>query len=154
MSEFTSRLSEEIKAAMKAKDQTALVALRALKTALTNAAVEKGNLHAELTEDEIQAVIRKQLKQRQDSLSIYQANNRPELAAKEEAEIAILSRYLPAQLSAEELAGIITASIAEVGATSKRDMGKVMAVLQPKVAGRADGKAVAQAVSAELAKLG
>lgn len=151
MPDLTVQLQEDLKTAMKAKDTVALNALRALKTALTNAAIEKAGLGTPLDDNESLAVIRKQVKQRQDSIAQFAANNRPELAATEQAEIAILERYLPAALTADELAAIITAAIAEAGATTKADLGKVIKLAQAKAAGRADGKTLSQAVMAALA---
>ncbi len=150
MPDLTAQLQEDLKTAMKAKDTVALNALRALKTALTNAAIEKGGLGTPLDENEALAVIRKQVKQRQDSIAQFAANNRPELAATEQAEIAILERYLPAALSAEDLDAIITAAIAETGANSKADLGKVIKLVQAKAEGRADGKTISQSVMQRL----
>ncbi|MBN8458291.1 MAG: GatB/YqeY domain-containing protein [Verrucomicrobia bacterium] len=150
MPDLTAQLQEDLKTAMKAKDTVALNALRALKTALTNAAIEKGGLGTPLDDNETMAVIRKQVKQRQDSIAQFAANNRPELAATEQAEIAVLERYLPAALSADELAAIVSDAIAETGATSKADLGKVIKLVQAKADGRADGKAISQAVMQRL----
>ncbi|HEY8962675.1 MAG TPA: GatB/YqeY domain-containing protein, partial [Luteolibacter sp.] len=96
MSETANRIPEDLKNAMKAKDTLALNALRALKSALTNAAIEKGGLGTALEESEVLAVIRKQIKQRQDSIEQFEKAGRAELAATEKAEIAVLERYLPA----------------------------------------------------------
>lgn len=150
MSTFAERIQEEIKTAMKAKDAGRLMVLRALKTALTNAAIEKGNLTAVLDDSEALAVVRKQLKQREDSASQFDAANRPELAAKEREEIAILQAFLPAALSADELTALVDAAIAETGATGKADMGKVMKLVQERAEGRADGKTLSQEVAKRL----
>ncbi|MCF7731690.1 MAG: GatB/YqeY domain-containing protein [Akkermansiaceae bacterium] len=150
MSDLSSQLQEDLKTAMKARDTLALNALRALKTALTNAAIEKGSLSTVLDPAEALAVVRKQVKQRLDSIAQFAANNRPELAATEQAEIAILERYLPAALTPDELDAIITAAIAETGATSKADLGKVIKLAQAKADGRADGKTLSQAVMQRL----
>jgi uncharacterized protein YqeY len=150
MSTFAERIQEEIKTAMKAKDAGRLTVLRALKTALTNASIEKGNLTAVLDDSEALAVVRKQLKQREDSASQFDAANRPELAAKEREEIAILQAFLPAALSAGELTALVDAAIAETGASSKADMGKVMKLVQERAAGRADGKTLSQEVAKRL----
>ena len=150
MSDIPVRLQEDIKTAMRARDPVALNALRALKTALTNAAIEK-SLGATLDPGEAVAVVRKQVKQRQDSFAQYEAAERPDLAGVEQAEIAVLERYLPAALSAEELDELISAAIAETGATSKAELGKVIKLAQEKAAGRADGKALSQAVMKRLA---
>lgn len=150
MSETAARIPEDIKNAMRAKDTIALNALRALKTALTNAAIEKGSLGAELTEPEVLAVVRKQLKQRVDSCEQFENAGRPELAATEKTEIEILSRYLPAALTDEQLAAIIEQAVAETGATGKADMGKVMKRSQELAEGRADGKLLSASVMKRL----
>jgi len=150
MSETANRIPEDLKNAMKAKDTLALNALRALKSALTNAAIEKGGLGTALEESEVLAVIRKQIKQRQDSIEQFEKAGRAELAATEKAEIAVLERYLPAALSAEEIATLIETAITETGATGKADMGKVMKLAQERSAGRADGKTLSQEIMKRL----
>lgn len=150
MSDTANRIPEDLKSAMKAKDGLALNALRALKTALTNASIEKGGLGTSLEEGEVLAVIRKQIKQRQDSIEQFEKANRPELAATEKAEIAVLERYLPAALSGEEIATLVEQAIAETGATGKADMGKVMKLAQERSAGRADGKTLSQEIMKRL----
>ena len=144
------RIQEDIKTAMKAKDSLALNALRALKSALTNAAIEKGGLGTELEEAEVLAVVRKQIKQRNDSVEQFEKAGRAELAATEKAEIEILSRYLPAPLSEAELAEMVEKAIAETGATGKADMGKVMKHVQALAEGRADGKLLSAMVMKRL----
>ena len=151
MSTLAERIPQDLKEAMKAKDQGRLAVIRALKTALTNAAIEKGGLGTELTEAEELAVVRKQVKQRQDSASQFEQAGRQELADKEKAEIAILEAYLPAPLGAEEIAALVDQAVAETGATSKADMGKVMKLLQERTDGRADGKTLSQEVAKRLA---
>jgi uncharacterized protein YqeY len=150
MSDLASRIPEDLKAAMKAKDTVALAVIRALKTAMTNASIEKGGLGTPLDDSEVTALIRKQIKQRQDSITQFTAAGRMELAATEEAEVAILEKYLPANLTAEEIAAIVDAAVAETGASSKADMGKVMKVAQERAAGRADGKTLSQEVAKRL----
>jgi uncharacterized protein YqeY len=150
MSDTTLRISDDIKTAMRAKDSTALNALRALKSAMTNAAIEKGGLGTVLDEPEILAVIRKQIKQRQDSIEQFEKAGRAELAESEKAEIAILSAYLPAALSEEQIAGIVEQAVAETGAASKADMGKAMKRAQELSEGRADGKLLSAAVMKRL----
>jgi uncharacterized protein YqeY len=150
MSDIFPQLQEDLKTAMRAKDVVALNALRALKTALTNAAIEKSGLGATLDPAEAVAVVRKQVKQRHDSLAQYAANDRPELAAVEQAEITVLERYLPAPLTAEELDALVAAAIADTGATTKADLGKVIKLAQDKAAGRVDGKTLSQAVIKRL----
>lgn len=150
MSDTTLRISDDIKTAMRAKDSTALNALRALKSAMTNAAIEKGGLGTLLDKQEILAVIRKQIKQRQDSIEQFEKANRAELAANEKAEIAILSAYLPAALTEEQIAAIVEQAVAETGAASKADMGKAMKRAQELSEGRADGKLLSAAVMKRL----
>lgn len=145
------RLPEDIKTAMRAKDTTALNALRALKSALTNTAIEKGGLGTPLEELEVLAVVRKQLKQRLDSCEQFETAGRSELAATERAEIEILSRYLPSALTAEELQGIVEQAVADTGATGKAAMGLVMKRAQELAEGRADGKLLSAAVMQRLA---
>ncbi len=151
MSDTATRIPEDIKTAMKAKDATALNALRALKSSLTNAAIEKGGLGTALEESEVLALVRKQIKQRLDSCEQFEKAGRPELVVTEKAEIEILSRYLPAALSEEQLLGVIEQAIAETGATGKADMGKVMKRAQELAEGRADGKLLSAAVMKRLA---
>ena len=131
---------DDIKSAMKAKDQVALTTLRALKSAIKNSAIEKGGADAELDEAENMAVIRKQIKQRQDSITQFEDAGRSELADKEKAEIVILEKYLPTPLTNEEISSLVAEAVSEAGATSKADMGKVMKLAQEKANGRADGK--------------
>ena len=151
MSNTATQLPEDIKTAMRAKDSIALNALRALKSALMNAAIEKGNLSIVLEEAEVMAVVRKQIKQRVDSIEQFEKAGRPELAANEKAEIEILSRYLPAALTEGELLAMIEQAVADTGATGKADMGKVMKRAQELAEGRADGKLLSAAVMKRLA---
>lgn len=150
MSTFAELIMEDLKAAMKAKDTVALSTLRALKTALTNTAIESGNKDNIVDETTALALVRKQIKQRQDSIEQFLSANRPELAESEKAEISVLEKYLPAALSDTEVDAIVDAAIHETGATSKADMGKVMGIVQAKAAGRADGKTLSQAVMKRL----
>jgi uncharacterized protein YqeY len=151
MSDLAARIPEDIKTAMKAKDAVALNVLRALKTAMTNASIEKGHLSATLDDSEVSAIIRKQIKQRQDSFDQFTNAGRAELAATEKAEMEILAKYLPSALSAEEITALVEAAVAETGASSKADMGKVMKLAQERAAGRADGKVLSQEVAKRLA---
>jgi uncharacterized protein YqeY len=136
---------------MRAREAMRLGVLRMLKAALKNTAIEKGGAEAQLDDAEATQVIRKQVKQRQDSFESFEKGGRPELAEKEKAEIAILEQYLPAQIGAEELSRLVREAIAEAGATSKAQMGAVMKALGPKVAGRADGRTISQEVQKQLA---
>ena len=150
MSTLADRIQQDLKDAMKAKDTLRLNVIRALKAAVTNAAIEKGGLGTTLDDDEITAVIRKQVKQRQDSFRQFKDASREELAEKEKAEIVILEAYLPTPLSADEIEALVGAAIAETGASTKADMGKVMKLVQERAAGRADGRALSQEVAKRL----
>jgi uncharacterized protein YqeY len=150
MSTMNEKIANDLKDAMRAKDQVAMTALRALKSAVKYAAVEKLGADGELGDTDVLVVVRKQLKQRRDSVEQFTSGNRADLAEKELAEIAILERYLPAAMSEAEVQQLVDTVIAELGATSKQQMGQVMKVLQERAAGRADGKALSQAVAAKL----
>src|SRR4029079_6058549 len=144
------RGDEDLKDAMRAKDVARLSVLRLLKAALKNATIEKVGAEGELSDADAGAVIRKQVKQRQDSIESFEKGGRADLAEKERAEIAVLNNYLPQAMSAEELQKIVAETIAEVGATSRAQMGAVMKALQPKIAGRADGKTLSSEVARQL----
>lgn len=150
MTNTTDQIPEDLKNAMRAKDTTALNALRALKSALTNAAIEKGGLGTPLEDSEVLAVVRKQIKQRIDSCEQFENAGRPELAVTEKAEIEILSRYLPVALTTDELHAIVSQAMSDTGATGKGDMGKVMKRAQELAEGRADGKLLSAAVMKQL----
>ena len=142
------RVAAEITAAMKAKDQGRLSALRMLKAAIMNKGVEKGR---DLDDAEVLQVVSSLVKQRRDSVDQFAKAGRTDLVDKENAEIAVLEGYLPPAASAEEIDAAIAAAIAESGATSAKDMGKVMKAVMPKLAGKnADGKAVNEAVRRKL----
>ena len=142
------QIDADLKDAMRAKDAGRLNVLRMLKSALRYAAIEKSD--AGLDDAGAVQVIRKQVKQRQDSIESFEKGGRPELAAKEKEELEILNAYLPKGLSADELTALVRETIAEVGATSKAQMGAVMKALQTRVAGRADGKTLSGEVSRQL----
>ena|SRR2546423_12975630 len=135
---------------MREKNATKLGVLRMLKAAMTNAAIEKSSAQAQLSDADATQVIRKQVKQRQDSIESFEKGGRAELAAKEKEELSILQSYLPQAMSADELSKLVRESISEVGATSKQQMGAVMKALQAKVAGRADGKTLSAEVQKQL----
>ena len=145
------RIDSDMKDAMRAKDAAKLSVLRMLKSAVKNAAIEKGGATAELDDAEATQVIRKQVKQRQDSIESFETGGRPELAAKEKEELAVLNAYLPQAMNADELAAAVRETIADTGATSRAQMGAVMKALQTKLAGRADGKTLSQEVQRQLA---
>jgi uncharacterized protein YqeY len=144
------RLDSDLKEAMRAKDATTLGVLRMLKSALKYTAIEKSGAQAELSDAEAAQVIRKQAKQRQDSIESFEKGGRADLAAKEKKELSILNAYLPQAMSADELSKVVRETIAEIGATSKAQMGAVMKALQAKVASRADGKTLSQEVARQL----
>lgn len=139
--------------AYKAKDATRLGVLRLLKTAIKNQLVAQSRPHDTLSDAEIQEVIIKQAKQRQDSIEQYEAAKRQDLADKEAAELAILEGYLPKKLSAAEIARAIDDAIAESGASGPRDMGKVMGIILGKYKAQVDGKTVSASVKDRLANM-
>jgi len=141
-----SQVDNDIKDAMRARDTVRLNALRMLKSAMKNAAIEKGGAESVLDDAEASAVIRKQIKQRRDSVEGFEKGGRLELAAGERAEIEILSAYLPKPLSPDEVFALAREAIAEAGATSKQQMGAVMKIATAKAAGRTDGKTLSVAV--------
>lgn len=144
------RVDSDLKEAMRAKDSTKLAVLRMLKSALKYAAIEKSGPEAELSDAESIQVIRKQAKQRQDSIESFEKGGRAELADKEKEELALLNTYLPQAMSSDELAKVVRETISELGATSKTQMGAVMKALQAKIAGRADGKTLSAEVQKQL----
>jgi uncharacterized protein len=144
------RIDSDLKDSMRAKDAARLGVLRMLKSALKYSEIEKSGPDSQLDDAEAAKVIRKQVKQRQDSIESFEKGGRQELAAKEKEELAILQAYLPQGLSADELTNIVRETIGEVGATSKAQMGAVMKALQVKVAGRADGRMLSQEVQRQL----
>jgi len=144
------RIDSDLKESMRAKNASKVGVLRMLKSALKYAAIAKSGSDAELSDAEAAQVIRKQAKQRQDSIESFEKGGRAELAAKEKEELSILNAYLPKAMSTDELAALVRETIAEVGATSKVQMGAVMKALQARVAGRADGKTLSQEVQRQL----
>src|SRR5438477_10061924 len=144
------RIDFDLKDAMRAKDASKLGVLRMLKSALKYAAIAKSGAEAQLSEAETARVVRKQAKQREDSIESFEKGGRAELVAKEKEELSILNAYLPQAMSSDELAKVVRETIAEVGATSKAEMGTVMKALQEKVAARTDGKTLSQEVQKQL----
>jgi len=144
------RVDSDLKEAMRAKETTRLGVLRMLKSALKYAAIAKSDADAELNDAEAVQVIRKQARQRQDSIESFEKAGRAELAEKEKEELSILNGYLPQPMSAEEIFKIVRETIVEAGATSRAQMGAVMKALQEKVAGRVDGKALSAEVTRQL----
>lgn len=143
------KLMDAMKAAMKSKDSRALEALRAIKSAILLAQSASG-AKAELDEKEEIAILSKLVKQRKDSAAIFTEQGREDLAAPELEQIEVISQFLPAQLSEEEIAAKIEAIIAQTGASSMKDMGKVMGMANSQMAGKADGKTIANLVKAKL----
>ena len=141
------RINEDMKAALRARETDRLSAIRLLMAAMKQKEVDE---RIELDDAAITAVIEKLLKQRKDSAAQYEAANRMDLADKEKFEIGVLSTYMPQPLSAEEVAALVKQAVAETAATSAKDMGKVMAWLKPRLAGRADMTAVSGQVKAAL----
>ena len=141
----------ELKAAMLAKDEAALRSLRAIKAAILLAKTAEG-ASGELKEDEEIKLLQKLVKQRKDSLDIFQQQKRADLAKKEEEEIVIIEKFLPQQLSSDELKQALTTIIADIGATSPGDLGKVMGIASKQFAGKADGKTISALVKELLAK--
>ncbi len=139
------QVSEDIKKAMLARDKVRLEALRGAKKEFLEAKTAKG-ANGELSDENATKIIVKMVKQRKESAKIYQENNRPELADNELAEAAVLEEYLPKQLSADELDAELRAIVAETGAAGPRDMGKVMGIASKRLAGRAEGRAISEAV--------
>lgn len=140
----------QMKDAMKAKDEAGLRGLRAIKAAILLAKTAGGS--GEITADDEIKLLQKLVKQRKDSLEIFRQQNRADLAQKEEEEIAIIEKFLPKQMDAEELKTIIAGIIAETGASSPADMGKVMGVASKQLAGQADGKTISAVVKELLSK--
>ncbi|MFC6202531.1 GatB/YqeY domain-containing protein [Lactiplantibacillus nangangensis] len=144
---LTETLNGDLKAAMKARDKQSLSVLRMLKSALMN---EKINAGHDLTADEEVSVISRELKQRRESLSEFEKADRQDLVDGIKAEIAIVEKYMPKQLSDDEVKQIVADTIQQVGATGKSDFGKVMGAVMPKLKGQADGKLINQTVKSLL----
>lgn len=151
MSELKDRLRADLTAAMKARDSLRTGTLRMVLTSITNAEVG-GKEARELTDDDVIGVLTSESKKRREAAEAFDAANRPELAAQERDESAILAEYLPAQLGEDEIRDIVTAAIESTGSAGAgmKAMGAVMGVVQPQVKGRADGKAVADEVKRQL----
>ena len=145
------KIMAELKAAMLAKNEAALRSLRAIKAAILLAKTSEG-AGGELKEEDEIKLLQKLVKQRKDSLEIFEKQNRPELAQKEKEEIEIIEKFLPKQLSAEELKEALSKIIAETGASSPADLGKVMGIASKQFAGKADGKTISALVKELLTK--
>jgi uncharacterized protein YqeY len=145
------QLTDDMKAAMKGGDKDRLAVIRLINAAIKQREVDE---RIQLDDAQVLAVLEKMLKQRRDSVEQFQAAGRTDLADKETFEIAVVQSYMPAQLSPEEVDAAIGAAIAEAGATGPKDMGKVMGLVRPKVAGRTDMGKLSERVKARLAALG
>jgi len=142
------QLNTAMKEAMRAKDSLRLNAIRLVKTAIKNKEIEA---RQEFDDQAVIGVLSTLVKQRRESAQVYRDSNRTDLAEKEEQELAVIQEFLPQQLSEEEIKTIIEAAVAETGAASARDMGKVMKIVSAKTVGRADGRIVSELVKARLA---
>ena len=143
------KISDDMKTAMRAKDSGRLATIRLINAAIKQKEVDE---RIELNDDQVLSVIEKMIKQRKDSISQFEAGGRQDLADIEKAELVVLNAYMPAQMSEAEVQAEVTAAVAAVGAAGPQDMGKVMGVLKPKLAGRADMTAVSAMVKAALSK--
>jgi uncharacterized protein YqeY len=148
MSMLTDKIAADMKDAMRAKDAPRLSTLRMLKSAMEYYKIEKKQ--EQLTDADVTTIIKKQIKQRQDSIDGFEKGGRADLVEKEKAELVVLKSYLPEELSQAQVEEVVKATIAELGAKTKADMGQVMKAVQTKVAGRADNRLVSQLVSANL----
>ncbi|WP_457796100.1 GatB/YqeY domain-containing protein [Methylocystis sp. S23] len=144
------KINQDLKDAMKARDSAKVDALRMINAALKDKDIEARGAGKALTEDDVLALLQKMIKSRQESLDIYEKAGRADLAAKEKGEIAVISAYLPQQLSEAEVAEVVKAAVAETGAASIKDMGKVVAALKAKYTGRMDFAKASAAVKAAL----
>nr|WP_242689187.1 GatB/YqeY domain-containing protein [Pedobacter sp. SYSU D00535] len=143
------KINQEIKSAMLAKDNIRLQGLRAIKAAVLLAKTEKG-ASEELTEEAEIKVLQKLAKQRKESADIYKSQNRDDLYQVETAELAVIEEFLPKQLSREDIVAFVKDAIARTGASSVKDMGKVMGLVNKELAGRADGKTISEVVKEQL----
>jgi uncharacterized protein YqeY len=151
MTDLKSQLHADLTTAMKARDELSTATLRMLLTAITNEEVA-GSTARILSDDEVLKVVNREAKKRREAAEAFSAGNRSEQAQRERDEETVLARYLPTQLSDEELRGLVTAAVAEAGATEPRQMGQVMKAVTPRVAGRADGKRVSDEVRRQLTR--
>lgn len=143
------QIEQDLIASMKAKEEEKLSVLRMLKSAIKNSEIQK---QKEMEDADILGVLQNQIKSRKDSIALYEQGGRGELAEKEKREIEILAKYLPEQMSEEEVRAIISKAITETQASSMQDMGKVMGKIMPEVKGKADSSLVSQIVKEELSK--
>jgi uncharacterized protein len=143
------RLDSDLKTALRAGDQDAKDAIRYTLAAIKNAEIDKGR---SLTEEETIAVLQQQAKRRADAIDQFKSGNRPDLVEREESQLVVLERYLPASMSDDELKALVAQAVGDIGATSPKDMSKLMPVLIERAAGRADGRRLSAAAKDELSK--
>lgn len=146
------QLKDQLKEAMLAKDELKTAVVRFILSGITYYEINKGGAGYEATEDDVMAVINKEIKQRKDSIEQFQKAGRQDLVDKETAELKVLETYLPEQMSEEEVKKYVDEAVTTSGATTPQDMGKVMALLMPKVKGKADGSLVSRLVKEALSK--
>jgi uncharacterized protein YqeY len=146
------QLKDELKQAMLARDTEKTSVLRMIISALGYYEINKGGAGYEATDEDVMAVLQKEAKQRRDSIEQFTTGNRPELAEKEQKELAIIQTYLPAQMGDDEIRSFVREAIAQTDASTPADMGKVIGALMPKTKGKADGALVSQIVREELSK--
>lgn len=151
------RLQEDVNASLKQKDSETVSVLRLVLAAISvkekdRRYKEKLDAEPQLTDDEVTSVLSSEIKKRKDAIALYEKGNRPELAVKEQKEIETIKKYLPEQLSSEEVIKLVEASIAKTGAKEMKDMGRVMADLSPKIKGKADGGEVSKIIKELLSK--
>lgn len=144
-------IKNDLKEAMKAKDELALSVLRMVISAISSEEINKGKREAGLNDEEVLEVLSREIKRRRDSATQFEGAGRAELAEKENQEISVIMKYMPAQMTAEEIEKVVKESIAESGAKEEKDFGAVMKVLSPKIKGKADGKQVSEVVKKMLA---
>ncbi len=144
------QLKDELKQSMLARDQLKTSVIRFILSGITYYEINKGGAGYEATEEDIQAVIQKEVKQRKDSIEQFEKADRQELADKEKSELSLLEKYLPAQMGEEEIKKLVADAISQTGAKSMAEIGKVMGVLMPKVKGKADGGLVSKIVKESL----
>lgn len=147
---FKQQLKDQLKESMLAKDELKTAVIRFILSGITYYEIQKGGAGYEATDEDVMAVINKEIKQRKDSIESYTKAGRQDLVDKEDAELKILETYLPEQMSEDEVKKYVDEAVAASGATTPQDMGKVMAILMPKVKGKADGSLVSRLVKEAL----
>lgn len=147
---LTEKIQNDLKDAMRAKDEQKLSIIRMLKSAIQYYEINKGGAGYEATDEDVIDVVGKEIKKRKESIELYEKGGRPELAEKEQSEITVLQTYLPEQLSEEAVTKMVEDAIAQTGASEMKDMGKVMGILNPQIKGKADAGFVSSLVKNKL----